>query len=832
MSRGSLRIYLGAAPGVGKTYAMLDEGWRRASRGTEVVVGYVETHGRPNTVRQIRDLEVMPRQVIRYRDQDFEEMDVDAILARQPEVVLVDELAHTNVPGSRNAKRYADVQELLDAGIDVISTVNVQHLESLNDVVESITGVKQQETIPDALVRSADQIELVDMAPEALRRRMAHGNIYAVDKVDAALGNYFRVGNLGALRELALLWVADRVDESLQGYMEAHGITGTWETRERVVVAVTGSPSGEHLIRRAARIAARSKGDLLGVHVRADDGLVAQPPVLLEAHTQLLEDLGGQYHEVIGTDIAEALTSFARAERATQLVMGASHRSRWAELTRGSVINSVTRGAQSYDVHVISSDAVAETRLPARRLQAGALPPRRQAAGWIIAIVGLPLLTVILAAIRTSFGLPGDLMVFTLLVVAASAVGGRWPGLVAAVAGALLVNWYFTMPYHTLTIATADNTAAVIGFIVVSLVVSVFVTQASHRAAVAGRASAEAEALARIAAGLVGEDDPLPSMVDRLRSTFGLTGARVELADPDTGEWRVDTVSRDTTSADESDLDTLSLGEHARLVLQGAPLAADDRRILQAFVAQLASALERRALRVQAAQAAIVSESDALRTALLRAVSHDLRTPLASIKASVSSLLQKDVDWPAETTDEFLHTIDEETDRLNNLVGNLLDMSRLETGALQISPQAVGYDEIVAAAVASLSDPIDRLRVKVPETLPLIVADPPLLERAVANVVANALRHSPADQPVRIEAAAVGERVNLQVIDQGPGVSEAKRNDLFQPFQRLGDTSTPDGVGLGLAVSHGFVQAMGGQIEAEDTPGGGLTMTISMKLWR
>jgi len=411
------------------------------------------------------------------------------------------------------------------------------------------------------------------------------------------------------------------------------------------------------------------------------------------------------------------------------------------------------------------------------------------------------------------------------------------------VSGSLAVNWFFTPPIHTFTISTADNTAAVVAFIIVSLVISVFVTQASHRAAVAGRASAEAEALARVAAGLVGEDDPLPSMVERLRSTFDLAGARVELWDPETAEWRVETASHDTsraapTTADGAsspqgaDLDTLSLGEHARLVLEGAPLAADDRRILQAFVAQLASALERRGLKLQAAQAAIVSESDALRTALLRAVSHDLRTPLASIKASISSLLQRDVEWPAETADEFMHTIDEEADRLNNLVGNLLDMSRLETGALQISPQAVGYDEIVAAAVASLSDPIDRLQVNVPETLPLIVADPPLLERAVANVVANALRHSPPDHPVRIEAGAVGDRVNLQVIDQGPGVSEAERGDLFQPFQRLGDRSTPDGVGLGLAVSHGFVQAMGGQIEAEDTPGGGLTMTISMKLWQ
>ncbi len=277
MARGLLRIYLGAAPGVGKTYAMLNEGWRRAQRGTDVVVGFVETHGRENTHAQVRDLEVVPRRTVTYRGAEFEEMDVDAIVARAPAVALVDELAHTNVPGSRNTKRWQDVEELLASGIDVISTVNVQHLESMNDVVEQVTGTKQQETIPDSVVRAADQIEIVDMTPQALRRRMAHGNIYPAERVDASLANFFREGNLGALRELALMWVADRVDEALEDYREAHGISGTWETRERVVVAITGAPGGSDVIRRAARMAARTRGELLGVHVRPADGLRGPP---------------------------------------------------------------------------------------------------------------------------------------------------------------------------------------------------------------------------------------------------------------------------------------------------------------------------------------------------------------------------------------------------------------------------------------------------------------------------------------------------------------------------------------------------------------------------
>ena len=334
MARGRLRIYLGAAPGVGKTFAMLNEGWRRHERGSaDIVVGFVETHGRANTAAQLHDLEIVPRKKLHYRDLTFEEMDVDAILARKPQVALVDELAHTNVPGSRNEKRWQDVEELLEAGIEVISTVNVQHLESMNDVIEAITGIEQQETIPDAVVRSADQIELVDMSPEALRRRMAHGNIYPPERVDTALSNYFREGNLGALRELALMWVADRVDEALERYRETHGITRTWETRERVVVAITGAPGGEAAIRRAARMAARTKSELIGVYVRSSDGLADSGSTEgLVSQRHLLDELGAKYHELASGDVAGALVRFARGENATQIVLGATQRSRLMEL--------------------------------------------------------------------------------------------------------------------------------------------------------------------------------------------------------------------------------------------------------------------------------------------------------------------------------------------------------------------------------------------------------------------------------------------------------------------------------------------------------------------
>ncbi|MET0907856.1 MAG: universal stress protein, partial [Ilumatobacteraceae bacterium] len=370
--RGVLRIYLGAAPGVGKTFAMLNEGHRRRERGSDVVVGYVETHGRQRTAEQIGDHEVMPRRRIVHRDSELTEMDLDAIVRRHPELVLVDEFAHTNVPGSRHEKRWQDVEALLAAGIDVISTVNIQHLDSLNDVVERITGIHQRETVPDRAVRAADQIELVDMAPEALRRRLAHGNVYGPDKIDAAMGNYFRAGNLSALRELALLWVADRVDDAMADYRDRHGITRPWETRERVIVALAGAPDSDHLIRRAARIAQRAKGALIGVHVIAHTGLSAGPgdavTESMGGQRALLEELGGEYRRVTSNDVAASLVEVARAENATQIVLGASARPRWRELFNGSIINRVIRLSGPIDVHVISRPSQpgdgGERRLP------------------------------------------------------------------------------------------------------------------------------------------------------------------------------------------------------------------------------------------------------------------------------------------------------------------------------------------------------------------------------------------------------------------------------------------------------------------------------------
>src|ERR1700689_4000994 len=416
--RGHLRIYLGSAAGVGKSYALLSEGHRRGERGADVVVAFAEAHGRPHTSALLDGLEVIPRARLEHRGSTFEEMDLDAVLARRPHIALVDEFAHTNVPGSRNEKRWQDVAELLDAGIDVISNVNIQHLESLNDVVQKITGVPQRETVPDAIVRAADQVELVDMTPEALRRRMAHGNIYPAEKIDAALTHYFRIGNLSALRELALLWLADKVDEGLQRYRAAHDIHATWEARERVVVALTGGPEGDTLIRRAARIAARSTGgDLLAVPVTRSDGLTGANPAALAEQRRLAESLGGTYHQVVGDNVPEALLTFARAENATQLVLGVSRRN-WlsALLTGPGVSNRTIRGSGDIDVHMVTHSQMGRGRGLPRAT--GGLPLRRRLAGYALAVLLAPLLTLFLASFRNGINLTSDVLFFLVAVIA------------------------------------------------------------------------------------------------------------------------------------------------------------------------------------------------------------------------------------------------------------------------------------------------------------------------------------------------------------------------------------------------------------------------------
>ncbi|ONI85139.1 sensor histidine kinase [Saccharothrix sp. ALI-22-I] len=841
--RGELRIYLGAAPGVGKTFAVLGEAHRRRARGTDVVVGLVETHGREKTAALLDGLEQLPRRRVYHRGIDLEELDVDALLARAPEVAVVDELAHTNVPGSRNAKRWQDVEELLDAGIDVLSTVNVQHLESLNDVVERITGVAQRETVPDEIVRRAEQVELVDLTPEALRRRLAHGNVYAAHKIDAALGNYFRVGNLTALRELALLWVADQVDVALQRYRSEQSITDTWETRERVVVAISGGPESETLIRRARRIAVRAGADLMVVHIMRGDGLAGASPQLVAGFRRVTEDVGATFHSVVGDDVPTALLEFARGVNATQLVLGTSRRSRLARVFEEGIGAAVIQASGPIDVHMVTHDEA--RRAPRWRWGDGTRSRPRKLLGWTLALVLPAVVTGVGTLLRDSLAFSTDLVGFFLATVVVALIGGHGPSLATAFLGAGLLNFFFTPPYYSLTVANPENLVTLIAMLLVAVLVALVVDRSARLAEQGARARTEAALLASYARTVLTSPFPLARLLEKVRENFGLES--VALLERRDGEWeRVACVGpQPCAEPDDADVD-VPVTADVHLALRGRTLPAGDQRALEAAAGQALMALRQQRMAAETADAQRRAETTELRTALLSAVGHDLRTPLTSIKAAIGSLRDTDLRLSDEDTSELLETVEVSADRLTGLIDNLLDSSRLATGAVAPQLRAVTYDEVVARALAGI-DERRTVSVDVAEQLPPVLADIGLLERVVANVIDNALRHGRltprrlvdvdgdgrimVDEPeIAVRASAYGDRVELRVVDHGQGLPKNTADAVFAPFQRLGDRAATPGVGLGLSVAKGFVDAMGGAITAEDTPGGGLTIVISLPI--
>ena len=654
MSDGRLRVYLGPAPGVGKTFAALTEVRELREAGVDAVVGTVDTHGRRDVAALVEGLEVISPRMVDGDGESRGELSVEGVIARRPDVVLVDDLAHTNPSGSPRAKRWQDVRLLLEAGIDVITTLNVQHLESLQDVVRDITGMAQADTIPDEVVRAAEEIELVDLTQEGIRERLAAGRIYPPEEIDAALANFFRPGNLGALRELALFWTADRVDELVERYRLDHGIEEPWETRERVVVGVTGAAGGEDTIRRAGRMAMRSRGELVGMFVRTSDARPGEDAEL-DGQRELIKRLGGTYHEISGSDVGEALVEFARANNATQLVIGATRRSRWHELVRGSVVADILRRAGDLDVHVISGPAAvvrrhhSESRSP--------LPRRRRAWGWVAALAGFGLATSAMLQTRGDIPLQNVLLVYLVLSVVVAWIGGLRPALTSAVAGFLLGNYLFTPPYRTWSIASGEDVFALGVFVVVAGLVGLLVGSAARRAAEAASRAAEAETLI----GMIGagRDGSAQRLIEALQLAIDSGGMALFGSDgrivASTGESPPDSVDGADRVVEVRD---------CRLAISSGHLHGVDERLIAATAAQLEAVLDRADLAEEAAEAAALTRTDELRTALLRAVSHDLRSPLSAITASITSLLDPDIEWPSSARQAFLETIDGESRRL------------------------------------------------------------------------------------------------------------------------------------------------------------------------
>ncbi|QDG89462.1 DUF4118 domain-containing protein [Pseudarthrobacter sp. NIBRBAC000502770] len=840
MSRGTLRIFLGAAPGAGTTYAALREAHRLLAGGRDVVVGIAADHGREETRQLAEGLDaVAPRLSGGTTGAGVPALDVDAVLERKPDVAVVDEYAHVNAPGSRNQQRWQDIEELLVAGIDVLSTLCVQQLGSLRDVVAAIIDDPPDATVPDGIVRRADHIELVDIPPALLRQRVADGRIFPADRIDAALANEYRPGTLLALRGMALIWLADRVEEGLAAYRESQGITAAWPTRERVVVGLAGSPGDEVLIRRAARILSRVNGsELLAVHVRGTTARREASEQTVEAQRQLITDLGGTFHTVSGDDPAQSLLEFARSANATQIVLGAAPGSFWSRVLGRGVASRVVRESGDIDVHLVSHPPAARG-LP--RHTPAALSRTRTTVGYILAVL-LPVLASTLLSFSRDLNLATHALVHLTGVMAVAFIGGLWPAVFAAVLASLLLNYFETDPVGTFNISDPQNVFALLVFLGAAVAVSLVVGLSERRAREAVRARAEATTLADLARDALLADDTVAGFLDKARETFQVRAAGLFTRTGDRQDtWELQAFSGDapppSPEAATALTDNVELADpRTALVLSGRTLTAGDRLLLAAHGAHLLLLRQHHALQRTLKSTTKLAEGNSVRTAILSAVSHDLRTPLAGIKLAVTALRRQNSRLPAEVQEEMLATIDSYTERLDALISNLLDMSRISSGSAAPHTAPVTWRDAIEDALRGI--PTERIRIDLAPNMPAVDADLGMLERVIANIVENALKYAPGSDVVIVGVSGAANAADdggtpfgeLRIVDHGQGVPAAAVVEMFRPFQRLDDAPEGLGIGLGLAVAKGFTEAMGGQLVPEPTPGGGLTMVVRLPL--
>lgn len=851
--RGKLKIFLGAAPGVGKTYEMLSSGAERHKEGVDVVVGIVETHGRAETERLARGLETLPRARVSYKGRILEEMDIDAVLARRPSLVLVDELAHTNAPGSRHPKRYQDVEELLDAGIDVYTTLNVQHVESLNDVVAQITRIRVRETVPDSIIDRADEIEVVDVTPEVLIQRLHEGKVYVRDAAQRALKHYFSPGNLTALRELALRRTAQRVDEQMLNYMRAHAIAGPWPTDERLLVCIDGGPASTGLVRYARRSADRLRCNWAAIHVETLGHVPvseAERDRLSEAF-RLAEKLGGKAVMLSGDHVADTILDYARENNVTQIVLGRPAGGRFLAAFRPTLVGSLIRNAGMIGIHVVPGDAGSTERAIRTRAVGEGIDPMPYAVSTLT--IGLAI--VLGRLIQLVAPLPNISLVFLAAILFTAVNYGLWPSLFASLLSTLAYNFFFLPPLYTFTITDPANVLALIFFTVVAVLTSNLTARTRRQIVVAQaqiKTTTELNTFSRKLAGINDLDDLLWAASFQIASMLKL---RVVFLFPADGHMSVAAGYPPDDVADEADLaaarwafdhqcpagrgsNTLPGAKRLFLPIRTAsgmlavvgldreapgPLfTADEGRLLDALLDQIAVSIERIRLAEDIDNARVMSETERLRGALLTSISHDLRTPLASIIGAVSSLRSYFDRYDAKQRGELIATIEDEAERLNRFVGNLLDITRLEAGALNIRADRVEIGELVETALRRAARLLARHRVEIDLSpdLPPVRADSVLLEQVIFNLLDNAAKYSGPGSLVRISAERAHDEVLIRVSDEGEGIPPDEIEHIFDKFHRVraGD-QRPAGTGLGLAVCRGFVEAFGGRITAANRTG-------------
>ncbi len=873
--RGRLKIFFGAAAGVGKTYAMLEAAREKRAEGVDVVVGYVEPHGRHETEALLDGLECLPPRTVEYRGVTLREFDLDAALARRPQLILVDELAHTNAPGSRHARRWQDIEELLAAGIDVYTTVNVQHIESLNDVVAQITGVVVRETVPDRVLDEADEVELIDLPPDDLLQRLREGKVYMPQQAGRALSHFFRKGNLIALRELALRRTAERVDAQMDAYRRDHAITEPWPAAERILVGVDSSPAAARLVRAARRMAASLRAEWIVAYVETPAEL-RLPETEREQAMQTLrlaEQLGAQTVTLSGANAADELVAYARSRNISKIVIGKPERPRWQDLLFGSVADDLLRKSGVVDVYVLSGD-YGDTEPP---LAALASQPAASATAYAWSAAAIGLVTAALFAIDSlfpSFAEANTVMLYLLAVVGVAMRYGRGPAVLASVLSVLAFDFLFIPPQWSFAVSDTQYILTFVVMLAVALVSSNLTVRFRQQAEAARqreRRTAALYAFSRELAGTRGLEQLLQATVRHIHEVFDsqvliyLTtasgrlqpwgsvsgwwshGAADQIFAPDSGEQGVAEWAFRHGEPAGLGTGTLPSAKSLYLPLAGSQGAVgvlgvrpkDPRRfqapeqlhLLETFAAQAALAIERAILADAAQRAQLRAETERMRASLLSSVSHDLRTPLAVITGATSSLLEGGATLDPATRDELARTAYEEAVRLNRLVSNLLDMTRLEAGALQPHREWQPLEEVVGAAVAraEAAAPDHPITVRLPDDLPPLAIDAALIEQVLLNLLDNAAKHSPAGTPVELSARRVGETVEVSVADRGPGLPPGAEERVFEKFYR----GAPDGgrgAGLGLSICRGMIEAHGGRMWAEQRPGGGAVFRFTLPL--